>query len=65
MKLRMKLAALATAGASIMVESAAKLAAIGLVCGLAVAPLAGRLIESMLFGVPAARLPRNWRVAAT
>ena len=36
---------------SILVGSGAKLAAIGLVCGLAIALAAGRLIESMLYGV--------------
>src|SRR5260370_1122465 len=36
---------------SILVGSGAKLAAIGLVCGLAIAFAAGRLIESMLYGV--------------
>jgi predicted permease len=36
---------------SILVGSAARLAAIGLACGLAIALAAGRLIESMLFGV--------------
>ncbi len=34
-----------------LVGSAAKLAAIGVVCGLAIALVAGRLIESMLYGV--------------
>jgi predicted permease len=36
---------------SILVGSGAKLAAIGMVCGLAIALAAGRLIESMLFGI--------------
>ena len=36
---------------SILVGSGAKLAAIGLACGLATALAAGRLIESMLYGV--------------
>src|SRR6185295_6900805 len=47
-----RLALGATAGdvISILVGSGAKLAAIGVVCGLAVALAAGRLIESMLFG---------------
>jgi putative ABC transport system permease protein len=36
---------------SILVGSGAKLAAIGLACGLAIALAAGRLIESMLYGV--------------
>jgi predicted permease len=36
---------------SILVGSGAKLAAIGLACGLAIALVAGRLIESMLYGV--------------
>ncbi len=36
---------------SILIGSGAKLAAIGLVCGLAIALVAGRLIESMLYGV--------------
>jgi len=36
---------------SILVGSGAKLAAIGLACGLAIAMAAGRLIESMLYGV--------------
>jgi putative ABC transport system permease protein len=36
---------------SMLVGSAAKLAAIGVICGLAIALVAGRLIESMLFGV--------------
>jgi putative ABC transport system permease protein len=35
----------------ILVGSGAKLAAIGLVCGLAIAFVAGRLIESMLYGI--------------
>ena len=37
--------------ASMLVGSAAKLAAIGLVCGLAIALAAGRLVESMLYGI--------------
>jgi ABC-type antimicrobial peptide transport system permease subunit len=36
---------------SILVGSGAKLAAIGLACGIAISLLAGRLIESMLYGV--------------
>jgi putative ABC transport system permease protein len=36
---------------SILVGSSAKLAAIGLACGLVIALLAGRFIDSMLFGV--------------
>jgi predicted permease len=36
---------------SILVGGGAKLAAIGVACGLAVAFLAGRLMESMLFGI--------------
>ena len=36
---------------SILVGNGAKLAAIGLACGLAIALWAGRLIESMLFGI--------------
>ena len=36
---------------SILVGSGAKLAAIGLACGLAIALAAGRLIESMLYGI--------------
>jgi putative ABC transport system permease protein len=36
---------------SMLVGSAAKLAAIGVMCGFAIALAAGRLIESMLFGV--------------
>src|SRR6185295_7949849 len=36
---------------SILVGSGAKLAAIGVACGLAIALASGRLIESMLFGV--------------
>ena len=36
---------------SILVGSAARLAAIGLVCGLAIALAAGRFIESMLYGI--------------
>ena len=36
---------------SILVRSAAKLATIGLVCGLSIALVAGRLIESMLYGI--------------
>jgi putative ABC transport system permease protein len=36
---------------SILVAGAARLAAIGLVCGLAIALVAGRLIESMLYGI--------------
>jgi ABC-type lipoprotein release transport system permease subunit len=36
---------------SILAGSGAKLAAIGLACGLAIAMAAGRLIESMLYGV--------------
>jgi ABC-type antimicrobial peptide transport system permease subunit len=36
---------------SMLVGSAAKLAAIGVACGLAIALLAGRLVESMLYGV--------------
>jgi putative ABC transport system permease protein len=35
----------------ILVKSGARLAAIGLVCGLAIALVAGRLMESMLFGI--------------
>jgi len=37
--------------ASMLVGSAAKLAAIGLACGLAIALAAGRLVESMLYGI--------------
>jgi predicted permease len=36
---------------SILVGSGARLAAIGLACGLAIALVAGRLIESMLYGI--------------
>jgi len=36
---------------AILVASGAKLAAIGLACGLAIALLAGRLFESMLYGI--------------
>jgi predicted permease len=36
---------------SILVGSGAKLAAIGLACGLAITLVAGRLIESMLYGI--------------
>ena len=36
---------------SLLVGSGAKLAAIGLACGLAIALAAGRLIESMLYGI--------------
>ena len=36
---------------SILVGSGAKLAAIGLACGLVIALVAGRLIESMLYGI--------------
>jgi predicted permease len=38
---------------SILVGSAAKLATIGLACGLAIALVAGRLIRSMLYGIGA------------
>jgi predicted permease len=37
--------------ASILLASAARLAASGLACGLAIALVAGRLVESMLFGI--------------
>jgi predicted permease len=36
---------------SLLVGSAARLAAVGLACGLAIALVAGRLIESMLYGI--------------
>jgi putative ABC transport system permease protein len=36
---------------SLLVGSGARLAAIGLACGLAIALVAGRLIESMLYGI--------------
>ena len=36
---------------SILVGSGARLAAIGLVCGLVIALLAGRLMESLLYGI--------------
>ncbi len=51
MGVRVALGATGSDIVSILVGSGAKLAAIGLACGLAVALAAGRLIESMLYGV--------------
>jgi putative ABC transport system permease protein len=51
MGLRIALGATEGDVVSILVGSSAKLAAIGLACGLAIALLAGRLIESMLYGI--------------
>jgi predicted permease len=51
MGVRIALGATRSGIASILVGSAARLAATGVICGLAVAFAAGRLIESMLFGV--------------
>jgi predicted permease len=52
-EMSVRLALGATGGdiVSILVGSGAKLAAIGLACGLVIALLAGRLIKSMLYGV--------------
>jgi ABC-type antimicrobial peptide transport system permease subunit len=51
MGVRMALGATSGDVVSMLVGSAAKLAAIGVVCGLALALAAGRLVESMLFGI--------------
>lgn len=51
MGVRMALGATGGDVVSILVGSGAKLAAIGLACGLAIALAAGRLIESMLYGI--------------
>ncbi len=51
MGVRIALGATGSDIVSILVGSAARLAAIGLVCGLAMALMAGRLIESMLYGI--------------
>src|SRR5262249_27331819 len=51
MGIRMALGATGGDIVSILVGNAAKLAAIGLACGLTIALISGRLIESMLFGV--------------
>jgi putative ABC transport system permease protein len=51
MGVRIALGATGSDIASILVGGAAKLAAIGIVCGLAIALMTGRLIESMLYGV--------------
>jgi predicted permease len=51
MGVRVALGATASDVVSMLVTSAAKLAVIGLLCGLAVALIAGRLIRSMLYGV--------------
>ena len=54
-EMSVRLALGATGGdiVSILVASGAKLAAIGLACGLVIALLAGRLIQSMLYGIGA------------
>jgi len=51
MGLRIALGATGGDVVSILVGSGAKLAAIGLGCGLAIALMAGRLIDSMLYGI--------------
>jgi putative ABC transport system permease protein len=51
MGLRVALGATGSDVVSILIRSGAKLAAIGLGCGLAIALLAGRLIDSMLYGI--------------
>ena len=51
MGVRMALGATGADVVSILVASGARLAGVGLACGLAIALAAGRLIESMLFGV--------------
>jgi predicted permease len=51
MAVRLALGATGSDVVSILAGTGAKLAAIGLVCGLALALLAGRLMESMLYGI--------------
>jgi putative ABC transport system permease protein len=51
MGVRIALGATGSDVVSMLVGSAAKLAAIGVICGLAIALVAGRLIESMLYGI--------------
>jgi ABC-type antimicrobial peptide transport system permease subunit len=51
MGVRIALGATGGAIVSILVRRAARLAAIGLVCGLAIALVAGHLIGSMLYGI--------------
>jgi predicted permease len=51
MGVRIALGATGTDVMSILVGSGAKLAAIGVICGLAIAFAAGRLMETMLFGI--------------